>query len=65
MSFTVFFPDVVPGEKIIQEPNQLTYIPLTIGIIPSLTSWVTDQTGADIDLREEELTLTFHVRKRQ
>ena len=60
-----FFPDVSPGEKIIAEPEHLIYIPLTIGIIPSMTSWVTDQTGAGIDLRGEELTLTFHVRKRK
>ena len=51
-----FFPDVSPGEKIIAEPNHLIYIPLKIGIIPSMTSWVTDQTGADVDLRGEELT---------
>ena len=60
-----FFPDVSPGEKIVAEPKHLIYIPLTIGIIPSMTSWVTDQTGADIDLRGEELTLTFHVRKKK
>ena len=60
-----FFPDVSPGEKIVAEPKHLIYIPLTIGIIPSMSSWVTDQTGADIDLRGEELTLTFHVRKRK
>ena len=60
-----FFPDVSPGEKIITEPQHLIYIPLTMDIIPSMTSWVTDQTGADIDLRGEELTLTFHVRKRK
>ena len=60
-----FFPDVSPGEKIVAEPKHLIYIPLTMNIIPSMTSWVTDQTGADIDLRGEELTLTFHVRKKK
>ena len=60
-----FFPDVSPGEKIVAEPKHLIYIPLTIDIIPSMTSWVTDQSGASIDLRGEELTLTFHVRKRK
>ena len=34
-------------------------------IIFSMTSWETDQTGADINLRREELTLTFHVRKKK
>ena len=60
-----FFPNVSPGEKIVAEPKHLIYIPLTIGIISSMTLWVTDQTGEDIDLRGEELTLTFHVRKRK
>ena len=60
-----FFPDVSPGEKIVAEPQHLIYIPLTMDIISSMTSWVTDQTGADIDLRGEELTLTFHVRKKK
>ena len=60
-----FFPDVSPGEKIIAQPQHLIYIPLTMDIISSMTSWVTDQTRADIDLRGEELTLTFHVRKRK
>ena len=60
-----FFPDVSPGEKIIAEPQHLIYIPLTMDIIPSMSSWMTDQTGANIDLRGEELTLTFHVHKRK
>ena len=60
-----FFPDVSPGEKIVTQAKYLMYIPLTMDIILSMTSWVTDQTGADIDLRREELTLTFHVRKKR
>ena len=60
-----FFPDVSPGEKIVTQSKHLMYIPLTMDIILSMTSWVTDQTGADIDLRGEELTLTFYVRKKR
>ena len=60
-----FFPDVSPGEKIISQPLHLIYIPLTMDIIPSMTSWITDQSGREIDLRGEELTLTFHVRKKK
>ena len=57
----IFFPDVSPDEKIVAVPEHLIYIPLTMDIIWSMRSWVTDQTGADIDLRGEELTLTFHL----
>ena len=56
---------MAPGEKIDEIAKHKIYVPLTIDIIPSMTSWVTDQTGADVNLRGEELTLTFHVRKQQ
>lgn len=60
-----FFPDVSPGEKIVSQPKHLIYIPLTMDVITSMTSWVTDQNQKELDLRGEELTLTFHVRKRR
>ena len=60
-----FFPDVSPGEKIVSQPRHLIYIPLTMSVIPSMTSWLTDQNQKELDLRGEELTLTFHVRKRR
>ena len=60
-----FFPDVSPGEKIVSQPKHLIYIPLTMNVIPSMTSWLTDQNSRELDLRGEELTLTFHVRKRR
>ena len=60
-----FFPDVSPGEKIVSQPKHLIYIPLTMDVIPSMTSWLTDQNQKELDLRGEELTLTFHVRKRR
>ena len=56
---------MAPGEKIVEIPEHLTYILLKIDIISSMTSWVMDQTRADIDLRGEELTLTFHIRKKR
>ena len=33
-----FFPDVSPGEKIVSQPKHLIYIPLTMNVIPSMTS---------------------------
>ncbi len=60
-----FFPNVSPGEKIVSQPRHLIYMPLTMSIIPSMTCWLTDQKLREIDLRGEELTLTFHVRKRR
>ena len=60
-----FFPDVSPGEKIVSQARHLIYFPLTMDVIPSMSSWITDQNGEEIDLRGEELTLTFHVRKKK
>ena len=59
-----FFPDVSPGEKIVSQPLHLIYFPLTMNFIHSMTSWITDQNGKEIDLRGEELTLTFHIKKK-
>ena len=60
-----FFPNVSPGEKIVHQPQHLNYAPLTMSVIPSMTVWVTDQKNDLLDLREQQLTLTFHIRKRR
>ena len=60
-----YFPDVSQGEKIISQPLHLIYMPLTMDVISSMTSWLTDQIGNEFDLRGEELTLTFHIRKKK
>lgn len=60
-----FFPDVSPGDKIVSEPKHLIYMPLTMDVIPSMSCWLTDQNHKRINLRGEELTLTFHVRKKR
>ena len=60
-----FFPDVSPGEKIVTQPKHLIYVPLTMNVITSMTSWMTDQNQKTLDLRGEELTLTYHIRKRR
>ena len=60
-----FFPNVSPGEKIVSQPQHLIYVPLTMSVIPSMTVWVTDQNRNLLDLRGEQLTLTFHIRKRR
>ena len=57
-----FFPNVAPGEKIVSTPLHLIYLPLMLDIISYMTCWVTDQNGRELDLRGEELTLTFHIK---
>ena len=58
-----FFPDIPPGGKIIVEPRVLIYLPVSISIISCLTSWLTDQNNEPLNLRGEELTIKYHLRK--
>ena len=49
-----FFPNVSPGYKIIENPQNLLYHPITSHTINSITIWLTDQNGNDINLRGEK-----------
>ena len=57
-----FFPDIPPGGKIIVQPRVLIYLPISISVISRLSSWLTDQAGKKLNLRDEELTLKYHLR---
>ena len=46
-----FFPDVSPGYKIIENPHNLLYLPITADTIYSITIWLTDQNGNELNLR--------------
>ena len=57
-----FFPNVGPGEKIVETPKNLIYVPIMLNVISQMTVWVTDQSGKELDLQGEELTITFHIK---
>lgn len=57
-----FFPNVPPGYKIVDRPRNLIYLPLTLSVVSHLSCWLTDQDDKPLDLRGEELSITFHVR---
>ena len=57
-----FFPNVAPGEKIVETPTNLIYVPIIVDTISSLTCWLTDQDGNNLDLRGEVLTISLHAR---
>ena len=57
-----FFPNSLPGEKIIEKPTTLIYLPVALDVIRQMTSWITDQDNNKIDLRGEKLTIKFHIR---
>ena len=52
-----FFPNVAPGDKIVETPTNLIYVPIIVDTISTLTCWLTDQDGQPLDLRGEQLTI--------
>ena len=58
-----FFPDVSPGYKIIEPPVNLVYLPITLDTIDSLNVTITDQDYHLLNLRNEKLTIRFHIRE--
>ena len=58
-----FFPDVSPGYTIIESPVNLVYLPITLDTIDSLNVTITDQDYHLLNLRNEKLTIRFHIRE--
>ena len=54
-----FFPDVFSGYKIIENPHNLLYLRITSDTIHSITIWLTDQNGNELNLRGENLSCDF------
>ena len=59
-----FFPNAAPGQKTLEAPSNLIYLPVTVDAISTLSVWLTDPDGKLLDLRGEELTIRFHLRER-
>ena len=57
-----FFPSVDPGEKIIEKPVEYIYLPVSSDVIRHMSVWLTDQDQKPLNLREENLTIKFHLR---
>ena len=58
-----FFLNVSPGYKIIENPHNLLYLPIASDTIHSITIWLTDQNGNELNLRGENLSMRFHLRE--
>ena len=57
-----FFPDVFPGYKFIENPQNLLYLPITSDTIHSIAIRLTDQNGNELNIRGENLSMRFHQR---
>ena len=49
-----FFPNVSSGYKIIENPHNLLYLPISEDTIHSITIWLTDQNGNELNLTRRE-----------
>ena len=58
-----FFSDVSPVYKIIENRHNLLFLPTTSDTSHSITIWLTDQNGNDLNLRGENLSMRFHLRE--
>ena len=58
-----FFSNISPGYKIIENPHNLLYLPITSETIHSITIWLTDQNGNELNLRGESLSMRLHLRQ--
>ena len=58
-----FFPNVGPGYKIVKEPANLVFLPITLSMISSMETTLTDQNGKLVYLSGEELSIRFVIRE--
>jgi len=58
-----FFPNVAPGYKVVEKPNDLIYLPVNKTFINSVTVWLTDQNGKILNFKGQEISIRFSLRK--
>ena len=58
-----FFPNCFPGEKILEKPINLVYLPVFVDKIYSINIRLTDQNDKPINFRGETITLRLHLKK--
>jgi len=58
-----FFPNVLPGEKIIERPKNLIYLALIVPTIYNIGIELIDNNGKLLNLRGETVTIRLHLRE--
>ena len=58
-----FSPGDSPRYTIVENPHNLLYLPITADTIHNITIWLTYQNGNELDLRGENLSMRFNLRK--
>lgn len=57
------FPNVPPGFKIVENPTNLIYLPITTRIIDYIALQIVDQDGNLVNFRGERVTVRLHLKK--
>lgn len=57
-----FYPNVAPGYKIVEQPLPIIYYPIALQSVNNITVSLKDQVGNKIDLLNEILSVTLHIR---
>lgn len=57
------FPNVPPGAKIVENPSNLIYLPITTRVIDYISLQIVDQDGDLVNFRKERITVRLHLKK--
>ena len=58
-----FFPTVPPNFKIVERPNPPAYLPIERSFIDSISFWLSDNKGRRLNMRGENVTMRFYLKK--
>jgi len=58
-----FFPNVPPGFKIIEAPQNVVYLDLLTNTLDNITLRIVDQEGKLVDFRGETITVRLHLKR--
>lgn len=59
----VFYPNVLPGTKIVENPLNVIYLPINAKYIDEIILKITDQDGNLINFKEEIVTIRLHLKR--
>lgn len=58
-----FFPNVPPGFKIVESPEHIIYLPISVNTLRNITIKIVDQAGKLVNFQQETITVGLHLRK--